>query len=87
MKYPTEYRTEIFFPPYYSKRRPEPKSLPTKLGYGGPYFNVVLSDKDLDGNVNNIAKASVVLLRPGYATHAMVSFYVSKPLNIAHVFQ
>jgi hypothetical protein len=71
--YPTEYRVEIFYPSYYNQRRPQPVGLLKQLSYGGPYFNVSLSADDLFGNVNNIQNASVVVIRPGFSTHSMVS--------------
>ncbi|KAG9114241.1 hypothetical protein FRC07_007679 [Ceratobasidium sp. 392] len=71
VKYPTEYRVERFYPSYYSERRPEPNGLLSQLGYGGNYFNVTLSNDDLFGNVSMIATAKVVLIRPGFSTHAM----------------
>lgn len=66
------YRVERFYPLYYSKRRPEPSGLLSQLGYGGSYFNVTLSADDLSGNVSTIAKAKVVIIRPGFSTHALV---------------
>ncbi|CAE6420205.1 hypothetical protein ACGC1H_004865 [Rhizoctonia solani] len=71
IKYPTEYRVERFYPSYYSERRPEPNGLLSQLGYGGNYFNVTLSKDDLFGNVSMISTAKVVLIRPGFSTHAM----------------
>ncbi|CAE6477471.1 unnamed protein product [Rhizoctonia solani] len=71
VKYPTEYRVERFYPSYYSQRRPEPNGLLSQLGYGGNYFNVTLSKDDLFGNVSMISTAKVVLIRPGFSTHAM----------------
>ncbi|KAB5595241.1 Copper radical oxidase [Ceratobasidium theobromae] len=71
IKYPTEYRVERFYPSYYSERRPEPNGLLSQLGYGGNYFNVTLSSDDLSGNVTMISAAKVVLIRPGFSTHAM----------------
>ncbi|CUA70806.1 hypothetical protein RSOLAG22IIIB_09144 [Rhizoctonia solani] len=71
VKYPTEYRVERFYPLYYSKRRPEPVGLLSQLTYGGDYFNVSLSSEDLGGSASNIAKAKVVVLRPGFSTHAL----------------
>ncbi|CAE6524828.1 unnamed protein product [Rhizoctonia solani] len=71
IKYPTEYRVERFYPSYYSERRPEPNGLLSQLGYGGNYFNVTLTKDDLFGNVSMISTAKVVLIRPGFSTHAM----------------
>lgn len=71
--YPTEYRVEKFYPAYFSQRRPEPVGLIDKLGYGGEYFNVSLSSEDLFGDVQHAINTTVVLIRPGFSTHAMVS--------------
>ncbi|CAE6496888.1 unnamed protein product [Rhizoctonia solani] len=71
VKYPTEYRVERFYPLYYSKHRPEPVGLLSQLTYGGNYFNVSLSSEDLGGSASNIAKAKVVIIRPGFSTHAL----------------
>jgi len=69
--YPTEYRTEIFYPSYYNERRPEPDGLLTQLSYGGPFFNVTLSSDDLFGDAHNAQNAQVVVLRFGFSTHAL----------------
>ncbi|KAF5316374.1 hypothetical protein D9619_006876 [Psilocybe cf. subviscida] len=71
VKYPTEYRTERFYPSYYNQRRPQPKGLPSRLTYGGPSFDVVLDADDLSGMVDNVANATVVVIRPGFSTHSM----------------
>ncbi|KAG8760001.1 hypothetical protein FRC12_009642, partial [Ceratobasidium sp. 428] len=71
IKYPTEYRVERFYPSYYSQRRPEPEGLLSQLGYGGSYFNVTLSSDDLGGNSSIISTAKVIIIRPGFSTHAL----------------
>ncbi|PPR00527.1 hypothetical protein CVT24_005501 [Panaeolus cyanescens] len=71
IRYPTEFRVERFYPSYYNKRRPEPKGLLSQLSYGGKPFDVQLSADDLFGDVNNIVNAKVVIIRPGFSTHAM----------------
>ncbi|KAG6850141.1 hypothetical protein H0H93_000526 [Arthromyces matolae] len=71
IEYPTEYRTERFYPPYYNKRRPQPFGILSQLGYGGPSFSVVLDSDDLSGDVNNVKNVSVLVIRPGFSTHAM----------------
>ncbi|KAF9450694.1 copper radical oxidase [Macrolepiota fuliginosa MF-IS2] len=71
VRYPTEYRTEVFYPLYYTSRRPEPQGLPLQLSYGGPSFTVTLTWADLGGNVQNLAKAKVVVIRTGFSTHSM----------------
>ncbi|KIJ68126.1 copper radical oxidase [Hydnomerulius pinastri MD-312] len=69
--YPTEYRIERFYPSYYNQRRPQPQGLPSQLSYGGSYFNVSLTIADLDGNVDNIQTAAVMVMRTGFSTHTM----------------
>ena len=77
IKYQTEYRTERFFPLYYNERRPQPIGLIRQLSYGGPYFDVTLDSNDLFGDVGHVQNASVVIIRPGFSTHAMV-----RPLSL-----
>jgi hypothetical protein len=68
----TEYRAEKFYPPYWSAVRPQPKGLPDKLSYGGPSFDVTVDSKGFSGDANDAAKnTTVVLVRPGFTTHAM----------------
>jgi hypothetical protein len=72
IKYPTEYRTELFYPSYYNERRPEPKGLISQFSYGGTSFDIQLDSDDLFGDVNNVNNTRVVIIRTGFATHAMV---------------
>jgi len=67
--YPTEYRVERFYPDYYTKTRPQPTGLPTKLSYGGAYFDVKLSATDAGANGANLANTIVSIVRPGFSTH------------------
>ncbi|KAH9942381.1 DUF1929-domain-containing protein [Epithele typhae] len=69
--FPTEYRVEYFYPSYYNERRPEPAGLPSTLSYGGPYFNVRLSEKDLFHDKGSVKSAKVVVIRTGFSTHGM----------------
>ena len=73
VKFPTEYRVEIFYPEYYNERRPEPEGILSTLSYGGPYFNVSLTKDDLSGDVNNLKNTKVIVYRTGFSTHTMVS--------------
>jgi hypothetical protein len=73
--YPTEYRVERFYPSYYNNRRPQPQGLPSQLSYGGPSFNVSLSADDLFGNVESVYNTTVIIIRTGFSTHAMVIRY------------
>ena len=72
VKYPTEYRTERFYPLYYNERRPQPLGLLAQYSYGGPSFTVSLSSADLFGDVENVKTAKVLIIRTGFATHAIV---------------
>ncbi|KDR81169.1 hypothetical protein GALMADRAFT_265004 [Galerina marginata CBS 339.88] len=69
--FPTEYRTERFFPLYYNQRRPQPKGLISRLSYGGPAFDVVLDSDDLFGDISNVENATVVVIRTGFSTHSI----------------
>jgi len=71
--YPTEYRTEKFYPWYYNLARPQPTDLPSQLGYGGNYFNVGLSGASLLGLSKGVAvtRARAVIIRPGFSTHGV----------------
>ncbi|KAK7473123.1 hypothetical protein VKT23_001224 [Stygiomarasmius scandens] len=71
VKYFTEYRVERFFPSYYNERRPNPSGIPKNIGYGGSYFDIALGQDDLSGDVDNLNNATVVIIRPGFSTHAM----------------
>ncbi|KAF4621191.1 hypothetical protein D9613_000262 [Agrocybe pediades] len=71
IKYPTEYRTELFYPSYYNERRPQPKGLISQMSYGGQAFDVTLDSDDLFGDVENVKKTKVVIIRTGFSTHAM----------------
>jgi len=62
---------ERFYPLYYNERRPQPAGLLSQLSYGGPSFDVTLSSDDLSGDAHNAANATVVIIRPGFATHGM----------------
>lgn len=73
VKYPTEYRTEIFYPLYYNERRPQPQGIIAQFSYGGSSFNISLDSDDLFGDAQNVETAKVVIIRTGFSTHAMVS--------------
>ncbi|TFK27224.1 copper radical oxidase [Coprinopsis marcescibilis] len=67
--YPTEYRTELWYPTWYNERRPQPRGLLAQLSYGGPSFDITLDSEDLSGNVENVKSVKVTLVRPGFSTH------------------
>lgn len=71
-KYPTEYRVEKFYPPYFgAARRPEPVGLPDSISYGGEPFVIELSAADLNDDQANVDKIMVTFVRNGYSTHAI----------------
>ncbi|KAG6816168.1 hypothetical protein H0H87_008092 [Tephrocybe sp. NHM501043] len=69
----TEYRAEIFYPPYFSaKVRPTPSGIPTTISYGGDPFDITIPASNYAGSSNAAAaNTTVVLLRGGFTTHAM----------------
>jgi len=69
-RFPTEYRTEAFYPSYYNNTRPEPTGLPDQLAYGGRYFNITLPAEAIS-NSSVLADTKVRVLRSGFATHAI----------------
>ncbi|KAF8066985.1 DUF1929-domain-containing protein [Lyophyllum atratum] len=71
--FPTEYRAEIFYPPYFAaKTRPTPSGVPTTISYGGNPFDITLPGSSYSGSANAAAgNTTVVLLRGGFTTHAM----------------
>ena len=71
--YPTEYRADIFYPPYFSASvRPAPTGMPTTLSYGGDYFNITIPKSSYTGLANDAAgNTTVVIQRGGFTTHAM----------------
>jgi hypothetical protein len=73
-QYPTEYRTEKFYPAYFGRTRPAPKGLPSTLGYGGASWDVTLRGSDLQGlgAKGAITKSKVTVVRTGFSTHGMV---------------
>ncbi|KAF8884137.1 copper radical oxidase [Infundibulicybe gibba] len=71
--YPTEYRAEIFYPPYFSvSARPMPTGIPKTLSYGGDPFEINIPASSYSGTANTAAeKTTVVLVRGGFTTHGM----------------
>jgi len=71
--YPTTYRAEIFYPPYFPQSRPVlPSDVPSSISYGGSSFDITLSPSAYTGSPNPSAESAVVaLVRPGFTTHAM----------------
>ncbi|KAJ7173993.1 DUF1929-domain-containing protein [Mycena crocata] len=70
--FPTEYRAEIFYPPYWADTRPVPTGMPNKLTYGGNAFDISIPASSYSGLANDAAvNTTIALLRPGWTTHAM----------------
>lgn len=71
--FPTQYKAEIFYPPYFSATtRPVASGIPSKLTYGGATFDVTVPASSYSGSSNTAAaNTTVALLRPGWTTHAM----------------
>jgi hypothetical protein len=71
--YKTEYRAEYFYPPYFNaSARPAPTGIPKTISYGGASFDLTVPAKGFTGNPNTAAAtAKVMLIRPGWTTHAM----------------
>ncbi|GLB40151.1 putative glyoxal oxidase [Lyophyllum shimeji] len=71
--FPTTYKAEVFYPPYFrASTRPVPSGIPKSISYGGQPFDLTLSASSYTGSANEAAKsATVVLLRGGVSTHAM----------------
>jgi hypothetical protein len=71
--FPTTYTAEIFYPPYFiEKTRPAPTGIPKTISYGGNAFDVTLPASSYSGSSNAAAdNTTVVLIRPGFTTHAM----------------
>ncbi|KAF9261123.1 glyoxal oxidase [Marasmius fiardii PR-910] len=71
--YPTEYRAEVFYPPYFSASvRPQPSGIPQKLTYGGQPFDITIPASSYSGSANDAAaQTHVAVVRAGWTTHAM----------------
>jgi hypothetical protein len=71
--YNTTYEAEIFYPPYFSaSTRPVPTGVPANITYGGAAFDITVPASGYSGAANDAAaNTQVVLIRPGWTTHAM----------------
>lgn len=65
--FPTEYRAERFYPPYFKASvRPQPSGIPTTMSYGGNPFDITITPSSYSGSANDAAgNTTVVLIRPG----------------------
>ncbi|KAF4585156.1 hypothetical protein EYR40_001993 [Pleurotus pulmonarius] len=71
--FPTEYRAEIFYPPYFSaSTRPVPSGVPKTLSYGGDSFDISIPATSYSGSANDAAENTIIaIVRSGFTTHAM----------------
>ncbi|KAG5643432.1 hypothetical protein DXG03_000940 [Asterophora parasitica] len=71
--FPTEYRSEIFYPPYFgASTRPTPSGVPKSISYGGNSFDITIPASSYTGSANHAAgNTTVALVRGGFTTHAM----------------
>jgi hypothetical protein len=71
--YATEYRAEVFYPPYFNAPlRPMPTGMPKTLSYGGNPFDITIPTTSYTGVANDAAdNTTVVVVRGGFTTHGM----------------
>lgn len=70
--FPTEYRLEKFYPPYWGKQRPAVNGMPSTLTYGGNSFDLTIDANSYNGTGNDAAQnTTVVIIRPGWTTHGL----------------
>lgn len=68
----TTYVLERWYPDYFFAPRPEPEGLPDTIGYGGDSFNVTVPASYFNKSSNALAASTkFMVIRPGFATHAM----------------
>ncbi|KAI0319679.1 glyoxal oxidase [Amylostereum chailletii] len=71
--YPTTYKAEYFYPPYFNAAtRPAPSGIPSALSYGGDPFDIAVPASSYSGTAKDAAgNTTVWLIRQGFTTHAM----------------
>ncbi|KDN52348.1 copper radical oxidase [Tilletiaria anomala UBC 951] len=71
--YNTTYELEKWYPSYYFKVRPLISStLPNSIPFGGSSFNITIDKSSMGKSANALAaRTKVVVIRPGFTTHAM----------------
>lgn len=80
--FPTTYKSEIFYPSYYTSNRPVPSGVPTTLSYGGNPFDITVPGSSYSGSANDAAaSAKIMVIRPGFTTHGMNMGQRSLQLN------
>ncbi|CAO1621797.1 unnamed protein product [Sympodiomycopsis kandeliae] len=63
--FPTEYKLEVIYPPYYDSERPRNGQLPRQYPYGGKDFSIEFE------NAQQAQNAFVRLVRTGWSTHGL----------------
>lgn len=80
--FPTTYTVEIFYPSYYKSSRPAPTGIPSTLTYGGKSFDITVPSSSYSGSANTAASnTKIMVIRPGWTTHAMSMGQRSLQLN------
>ncbi|KAI0674053.1 DUF1929-domain-containing protein [Trametes maxima] len=71
--FPTTYKAEVFYPSYFAAAtRPTFTGAPKTLSYGGDSFDLKVPASAYSGSANDAAdNTTIVLIRPGWTTHAM----------------
>jgi len=83
--FPTTYKAEIFYPPYYTQSRPVPTGIPSTLSYGGSYFDISVPASSYSGPANSAAdNTKIMLIRTGFTTHGMSMGQRALQLNNTH---
>lgn len=68
----TTYAVEKWYPPYFFETRPVPTGLPSYILYGGSTWNFSMDAQYMGDAANDRAnKTKVMVIRPGFSTHAM----------------
>lgn len=70
--YNTTYELEKWYPDYFFETRPQPTGLPTYILYGGDTWSFTVDSDFMGSNANYKAEnTKVMIIRPGFSTHAM----------------
>lgn len=70
--YNTTYEIEKWYPSYYFKERPVPEGLPSYILYGGDTWSFKLNSTYTGSDPDSVAKnTKIMVIRPGFSTHAM----------------
>ncbi|UZJ54791.1 hypothetical protein CBS101457_004111 [Exobasidium rhododendri] len=68
----TTYELEKWYPMYYNEPRPSPAGLPSYILYGGNTWNFSMDAAFMGTAANyNAENTKVMVIRPGFSTHAM----------------